>query len=64
MHLTPQQQQLVNLLADGSWHCTVAEEFMKDELKMSGVLYTDRRYKLGVYLMVYSSRAKEVNNVD
>ena len=31
MHLTPQQQQLVNLLADGSWHCTVAEEFMKDD---------------------------------
>ncbi len=31
MKLSPQQKQLIELLADGAWHCTVSEQFMKDD---------------------------------
>jgi hypothetical protein len=47
MKLTPQQKQLIELLADGQWHCTVSEQFMKDdrarisELRHKGFIFDE-----------------------
>lgn len=49
MKLTPQQKQLIDLLADGQWHCTVSEQFMKDdrarisELRHKGFVFDESR---------------------
>ena len=33
MHLTPQQKQITDMLADGAWHCPTVELYMKDDRK-------------------------------
>lgn len=33
MNLTPQQQRVVDFLADGHWHCMANDFFMKDDRK-------------------------------
>lgn len=31
MNLTPLQQRIIDILADGSWHCLASEEYQKDD---------------------------------
>ena len=48
MKLTPQQQQIVDMLADGRKHCPTVELFMKDDRKrISELRYLGFRFNEG-----------------
>ena len=44
--LTPQQQRIVDFLADGAWHCMANEFFMKDDRKRISEINRIEGYKI------------------